>query len=36
VTVFFAKIGDVSSGGLEDPQAEQAEHRYQREVARVE
>jgi hypothetical protein len=33
VTVFLAEIGDVGAGGLEDPQAEQAEHGYQREVA---
>jgi len=35
VAVLFAEIGDVRGGGLEDPQAEQAEHGHQREVARV-
>jgi hypothetical protein len=35
VAVFFAEVGDVSSGGFEDPQAEQPEHGDQREVARV-
>jgi hypothetical protein len=35
VTVFLAEVGDVCSGGLEDPQAQQAEHGYQREVVRV-
>ena len=35
VTVFLAKVADVCGGGLEDPQAEQAEHGHQREVARV-
>jgi hypothetical protein len=33
VAVFLAEIGDVRGGGLEDPQAEQAEHGHQREVA---
>jgi hypothetical protein len=33
--VLFAEVADVSTGGLEDPQAEQPEHRHQREVARV-
>jgi hypothetical protein len=32
VTVFLAEIGDVRAGGLEDPQAEQAEHGHQCEV----
>jgi hypothetical protein len=35
VAVFLAEIGDVRGGGLEDPQAEQAEHDHQREVGRV-
>src|SRR5215467_15288202 len=35
VAVFFAEVGDVRASGFEDPQAEQPEHRYQREVARV-
>ena len=35
VAVFFAEVGDVCAGGLEDPQAEQAEHGHQREVVRV-
>jgi hypothetical protein len=35
MAVLFAKIGDVGAGGLEDPQAEQPEHRHQREVAHV-
>src|SRR5690348_3538802 len=35
VAVFFAEVADVSTGGLEDPQAEQPEHRHQREVAEV-
>jgi hypothetical protein len=34
VAVFFAEVGDVSGGGFEDPQAEQAEHGHQREVTR--
>jgi len=33
VTMFFTKVGDVGGSGLEDPQAEQPEHRYEREVA---
>jgi hypothetical protein len=33
--VFFAKVGDVRAGGLEDTQAQQAEHGHQGEVARV-
>ena len=35
VAVFLAEVGDVSAGGFEDPQAEQAEHGHQREVAWV-
>jgi hypothetical protein len=35
VAVFFAEVADIGAGGLEDPQAQQAEHGYQREVARV-
>ena len=35
VAVFFAEVGDVGAGGLEDPQAQQAEHGRQREVVRV-
>jgi hypothetical protein len=35
VAVFLAEIGDVRGGGFEDPQAQQAEHGHQREVARV-
>ena len=35
VAVLFAEVGDVSAGRLEDPQAEQAKHGYQREVTRV-
>jgi hypothetical protein len=35
VAVFFAKVGDVRAGGLEDPQAEQAEHGHKREVAGI-
>jgi len=35
VAVFFAEVGDVGAGGFEDPQAEQPEHGYQREVARL-
>jgi len=33
VAVFLAEVGDVRAGGLEDPQAEQAGHGHQREVA---
>jgi hypothetical protein len=33
VAVLFTQVGDVGSGGLEDPQAQQAEHGYQSEVA---
>jgi hypothetical protein len=35
VTVLLADVGDVGPGGFEDPQAEQSEHGYQREGARV-
>ena len=35
VAVFFAEVGDVRGGGLEDPQAQQPEHGHQREVVRV-
>lgn len=35
VAVLFAEVGDVRSGSLEDPQAEQPEHGHQREVIRV-
>jgi hypothetical protein len=35
VAVLLAEVGDVRAGGLEDPQAEQAEHGHQREIARV-
>jgi hypothetical protein len=35
VTVFFAKVGDAGPGGFEDPQAQQAKHGHQREVAKV-
>ena len=35
VAVFLAEVGDVRAGGLEDPQAQQAEHGHQREIARV-
>jgi hypothetical protein len=34
-TVFLANVGDVGAGGFEYPQAEQAEHGHQREVAWV-
>ena len=34
VAVLFAKISDISAGGLEDPQAGKSEHRDEREVAR--
>jgi hypothetical protein len=33
VAVLLAQVGDVRAGGLEDPQAQQAEHGHQREVA---
>jgi hypothetical protein len=35
MAVFFAKVGDVRAGCLEDTQAEQPEHGYQREVGPV-
>ena len=35
VAVFLAEVSDVRAGGFEDPQAEQAEHGHQREVARI-
>src|SRR5689334_14415441 len=35
VAVFFAEVGDIRASGLEDPQAEQPEHGYQREIARA-
>ena len=35
VAVLLAEVGDVRAGGLEDPQAQQAEHGHQREVVRV-
>jgi len=35
VAVLLAEIGDVRAGGLEDPQAKEAKHGHQREVARV-
>jgi hypothetical protein len=35
VAVLFAEVGDVRSGGLEDPQAQEAEHGYQREIMPV-
>ena len=35
VAVFFAEVGDVRGGGLKDPQAGQAEHGHQGEVAWV-
>jgi hypothetical protein len=35
VAVLFAQIGDVGTSGLEDAQAEQPEHGYQREVTRA-
>lgn len=34
VAVLFAKISDISAGGLEDPQAEKSEHCDEREVTR--
>ena len=33
--MLLAEVGDVSAGGLEDPQAQQAEHGHQGEIARV-
>jgi hypothetical protein len=35
VAVFLAQVGDVGTGGLEDPQAEQSEHGHQGEVIAV-
>jgi hypothetical protein len=35
VPVFLAKVADVRAGGLEDPQAQQAQHGHQREVVPV-
>ena len=35
VAVFFTLVGDVGASSFEDPQAKQAEHGHQREVARV-
>jgi hypothetical protein len=35
VAVFFAKVTDIRTGGLEDPQAEQPEHGDQGEVVPV-
>jgi hypothetical protein len=35
VTVFFAQVGDVRAGGLEDPQTQQPEHGHEREIALV-
>ncbi len=35
VAVLLAEVGDIRAGGLEDPQAQQAEYGHQREVARV-
>jgi hypothetical protein len=35
VAVFLAWVGDVGTGGLEDPQAQQSEHGYQGEVREV-
>jgi hypothetical protein len=35
VAVLLAEVADVCGGGLEDPQAQQAEHGHQREVAQV-
>src|ERR1700733_10950473 len=33
VAVLLAKVGDICAGGFEDPQAQQSEHRDEREVA---
>jgi hypothetical protein len=33
--VFFAEVGDVRAGSFEDPQAQQAEHGHQSEVAGI-
>jgi hypothetical protein len=35
VAMFFAEVGDVGTGCLEDPQAEQTEHGHQGKVTRV-
>ncbi len=35
VAMLLAEVGDVRAGGLEDPQAEQAEHGHQREIVPV-
>jgi hypothetical protein len=35
VAVLLAELGVPGAGGFEDPQAEQAEHGHQREVAPV-
>jgi len=35
VAVFLAQAGDIRAAGFEDPEAEQAEHRDQREVVAV-
>ena len=35
VAVLLAEVIDVAAGGLEDPQAEEPEHRDEREVATV-
>jgi hypothetical protein len=35
VSVFLAKVADVGAGGLEDPQAQQAQHGHQGEVIRA-
>jgi hypothetical protein len=35
VAVLLAEVGDVRARGLEDPQAQQAEHGHQGEVGRV-
>lgn len=35
VTVFLPEVADVSAGGLEDPEAEQAEHSHQHEIMPV-
>ena len=35
MAVLLAKVSDIRAGGFKDPQAQQAEHGHQREVARV-
>jgi hypothetical protein len=35
VAVLLAEVADVCGGGLEDPQAQQAEHGHQREVVAI-